>query len=405
MKTKLTDSISTNYVSHAGLGHTAFVPGQPGPGRPRVRSGFVTRSRICLNIGLFYERKVRLIMNPFISELEKFTESDWLTAVGSLLPAIHEVDREAVQIWFRFYPLDLLNYLESAEDAEEAMKGVAMQGDFGLLDKIETSHRFLYGHRYWPQVKAAVTERAASAEPFTCLKTEITNIAEKAATAARTDKSLTTAIAAVGLMTLVQVGFDELRAAPGAFEPPQGIMAGSPDEIVAERAKDDSQGIFGFLKTVDKKFSVKFKSFATTGRFPIINDEEIASASQKFHERDWQSFDSRCWDGPVPIECTAASCGTCWVGVLGGREKLSPPSDRERRQMKVFGYNQPNDEKPVIRLACQAKASGNVTVVIPPWNAVFGKKVRGNVEDVELEPVTSSAKKLRETVATAVSGD
>ncbi|HMQ05371.1 MAG TPA: 2Fe-2S iron-sulfur cluster-binding protein [Pyrinomonadaceae bacterium] len=343
--------------------------------------------------------------NSFTTELEKFSEADWLEAVSSLAPTMHEVDRDAVQIWFRFYPLDLLNYLETAEDAEEAMKGVAMQGDFGLLDKIDTSHRFLYGHRFWPQVRASVIERAISAEPFNSLKTEITNIAEKTATAAKTNGSLTSAIAAVGLMTLVQVGLDDLKAAPGAIEPPEGMMAGSPDEIVAERSKDDSQGIFGFLKTVDKKFSVSFKSFATSGRFPVINDEEIASASQKFHERDWQSFDSRCWDGPVPIECTSASCGTCWVGILGGREKLSSPSDRERRQMKVFGYNQPGDDQPFIRLACQAKAGGNVTIVIPPWNAVFGKKVRGNVDEVELEPVTTSAAKLRETIASAVSGE
>lgn len=107
----------------------------------------------------------------------------------------------------------------------------------------------------------------------------------------------------------------------------------------------------------------------------------------------------------MPIECTSASCGTCWVGVLGGEDKLSQPSTRERRQMKVFGYNQPDDEQPFIRLACQAKASGNVSLVIPPWNAVFGKKVRGNVEEFELEPVTSSAAKLRETIASAVSGE
>jgi ferredoxin len=343
--------------------------------------------------------------NAFISALENHTEAEWLAAVESLLPAVHEVDRNAVQIWFRFYPLDLLNYLESSDDVEEAMKSVAVQGDFGLLDKIDSSHRFLYGHRFWPQVKSAVEARAESHESFTCLKTEIANLAKAAAVAAKTNESLTTAIAAVGLMTLAQTGLEEMKKAPGVAAKPEGVMAKSPDEIIAERAKDDSQGLFGFLKTVDKKFSVNFKAFASEGRFPIINDEEIASASQKDHGRDWQSLDARCWEGPVPIECTSASCGTCWVGVLGGQEKLSAPSPRERRQMKVFGYNQPDTEQPFLRLACQAKAAGNVTIVIPPWNAVFGKKVRGNVEDVELEPVTTSAAKLRETISSAVSGD
>lgn len=343
--------------------------------------------------------------NAFISALESHTEAQWLAAVESLLPAIHEVDRNAVQIWFRFYPLDLLNYLESAENVDEAMKSIKMQGDFGLLDKIDTSHRFLYGHRFWPQVKAAVIEHIDSLDPFSTLEAEIKAIAKAAAVAAKTNESLTTAIAAVGLMTLVQAGFDELKAAPSITEKPEGIMTKSPEAVVAERSKDDSQGLLGFLKTVDKKFSVNFKAFAFEGRFPIINEEEIASASQKDRERDWQSFDSRCWEGPVPIECTSASCGTCWVGVLGGEEKLSGPSARERKAMKVFGYNQPDTEKPFLRLACQSKASGNVTLVIPPWNAIFGKKVRGNVEDVELEPVTTSAAKLRETIASAASGE
>ena len=71
----------------------------------------------------------------------------------------------------------------------------------------------------------------------------------------------------------------------------------------------------------------------------------------------------------------------------------------------MFGYNQTDDPKPLIRLACQAKASGNVTIVIPPWNAVFGKKVYGNVEELDLEPVTTSAKALRETVKEAVAGE
>lgn len=341
----------------------------------------------------------------YVKDLEKYTEAEWLKAVESLLPDIHEVDRNAVQIWFRFYPLDLVNYLEMSDDPEEAMKGLAMVGDFGLADKINTSHSFLYGHRFWPQVKDAVIERCKSANSTNDLAVEIRAVARKVAENAKTSEDLTHAISAVGLATLVQVGLDDFIASPAEIEKPRGILAKPPDAIVAERAKDDSQGLFGFLKTVDKKYSVAFQAYTFDGRFPIISEEEIASASQKDHSRDWQSLDSRCWDGPVPIECTSASCGTCWVGVLGGQEKLSEPGTRERRQMKVFGYDQPDDPRPFIRLACQAKASGNVHIVIPPWNAVFGKKVRGNVKEVDLEPVTSSARKLRETIATAVSGE
>ena len=268
----------------------------------------------------------------FLDKLESFNESDWLAAVESLLPSIHEVDRNAVQIWFRFYPLDLVRYLESADDVEQAMKGINLEGDFGLLDKIDTSHRFLYGHRYWPQAKQAVQARAEADQEFSDLASEISNVARSIAKDAKVDESLTTAIAAVGLMTLVQAGYEDLRSAAGIAEKPSGVMAKSPDAIVAERAKDDSQGLFGFLKTIDKTFSVDFNAFASDGKFKIIFNEEIASASQKDHSRDWQALDSRCWDGPVPIECTSASCGTCWVGVLGGQEKLSEASTRERKR-------------------------------------------------------------------------
>lgn len=340
--------------------------------------------------------------NAFTTALEKHTEAEWMAAVASLLPSVHEVDRNAVQIWFRFYPLDLVRYLETADDLEAALKGINLQGDFGLVDKIDSSHRFLFGHRYWPKVKDAVIERAASDEPFTDLLTEITSLAKKVAGAAMVKEELVTAICAVGLMTLNQAGLDSLTEAKNDIVTTSSRSA---DEIVADRAKDDSQGLLGFLRTVNKEYTVAFDAFNSDGKFKIISEEEIASASQKDHTRNWQSLDSRCWDGPVPIECTSASCGTCWIGVVGGQEKLSEPSARERRQMKVFGYGQTDEEKPFIRLACQAKATGNVSVVIPPWNAVFGKKVRGNVDDVELEPVTTSAKKLRETIASATSVD
>ena len=92
-------------------------------------------------------------------------------------------------------------------------------------------------------------------------------------------------------------------------------------------------------------------------------------------ERD-RSKDARCIpnEGPIPVECRAASCGTCWVGVLGGMEKLSPVEKHEAVRMKVFGYTEIREgTQPVLRLACQAKAMGAVSIVIPPWNGMFGR--------------------------------
>ena len=334
--------------------------------------------------------------------LNKFTETEWLAAVEELLPEIHEVDRKAVQIWFRFFPLEFHRAVKSAENREEMIRGFALQGDFELENQIDTSHHFLYGHRYWKTIKAAIeAETATFAGKTPSLAAEIRSIAAMIAEKLKVEPQMVVAITAVGLMTLNQVGIEAFKAATGEVKKPTGIMAKSPNAIVEERSKDDSQGILGFLRTVDKQFSVNFAGPHYSGKFRIMAEEEIASASQKDRSRDWRAEDERSWEGPVPIECTAASCGTCWVGVLGGEEKLTPVERRERRQVKVFGYNQPEDEKPFIRLACQARAHGNVTIVIPPWNGVFGKKVYGNVEEVDLEPVTTSAKKLRETIASA----
>ena len=343
--------------------------------------------------------------NALIDHLGTFSEEQWLAAVDELLPCVHEVDRNALQIWFRFYPLSLKQFVDGSENREETLHRIVMQGEFELAGQIATSHHFLYGHRYWAKVKCVIEKLADEykGQPDSLVEL-VKEVSIAVAEKKKVDRSLTNAIAAVGLMTLNQVGVDAFKAASGDVEKASKAMSKSPDAIVAERAKDDSQGLFGFLRTIDKQFSVAYSGIHS-GKFNLMCDEEIASASQRDTSRDWKAGDSRCWEGPVPIECTAASCGTCWVGVLGGKEKLTEVGRRERRQMKVFGYNQPEDERPFIRLACQARAEGNVTIVIPPWNAVFGKKVYRNVEEVELEPNTTSAKVLRETIASAVSGE
>ncbi len=341
-------------------------------------------------------------MNKYLVNLINKNESDWLLTSEKLLPAIHEVDRNAVQIWFRFFPLKLYRYLETVEDREKAMQKFVMQGDYELKNQIDSSHRFLYGHRFWKDTKAAIEKRAAdfSGENVD-LKNEIEEIAQTVAAQTKADKSLTLGIAAVGLMTLNQVGLDNFKAAKGETEKPRGILAKSPDEIVKKRGEDDSQGIFGFLKTVNKKYTVAWQDSKSTGKLALTSGEELATASARDQSQNWKEMDERCWEGVIPVECRSASCGTCWVGILAGEEKLSEVQRLERKQMKIFGYNQPEDEKPFLRLACQARADGNVSIVIPPWNGVFGKKVYDNVEASELEPVTTSAKKLRETIAGA----
>jgi ferredoxin len=342
-------------------------------------------------------------MTAFENALAKHNEATWATAVENLLPEIHEVDRNATQIWFRFYPLSLFEFLQSAEDQAVARHKFAMQGKYDLKDQIDGSHKFFYGHAYWKQVKDAVSARVDSFSGDDLdLVTEIKHIAKDATVTTGADINLLLGIAAAGLMTLRQSGSEALKAAPGQIDVNRAHLKKTPEQILTARAKDDSQGLFGFLRTVDKQWTVNYDETDPAARFKLMNDEEIASAAQKDQSKNWVELDPRCPEGPIPVECRSASCGTCWVGVIGGAEKLSDVSRLERKQLKVFGYSSDESERPLIRLACQAKATGAVNVVIPPWNGVFGKKIYNNVADVELEPNTTTAKNNRGIVREAV---
>jgi ferredoxin len=147
----------------------------------------------------------------------------------------------------------------------------------------------------------------------------------------------------------------------------------SPEQVLKERAKDDSQGLLGFLKTVDKKWTVTHDENDDAAKYRLNNAQDLAWGAEADRSRDWKALDPRRIEGPIPVECRSASCGTCWVGVLGGAEKLSDVAAREGKQIKLFGYINTTEPRPLIRLACQAQAQGAVSIVIPPWNGVFGK--------------------------------
>jgi ferredoxin len=155
----------------------------------------------------------------------------------------------------------------------------------------------------------------------------------------------------------------------------------SPEDVLRDRAKDDSQGLFGFLKTVDKKWTVTHDENDENAKYKLNHAQDLAWGAEADRSRDWRALDPRRIEGPIPVECRSASCGTCWVGVLGGAEKLSDVAAREGKQIKNFGYINTNEPKPLIRLACQAQAQGAISIVIPPWNGVFGKYLKEQSRD------------------------
>jgi ferredoxin len=344
------------------------------------------------------------MISRFENFLNVFTEQDWNELIAELLPTMHEVDRIPVQIWFRFHPLSLFQYLEAAEDKADAIHGFAIKGKHRLEDDIDGSHTFLYGHRYWGDAKSAIASRIDSfdieSSDITAinLADEIKQIAKSVAVSAKVEESLTLAIVAVGIATLAQVGSDAFKASPGVVSIQRPMLGKSAKQLLEQRAKDDSQGLFGFLKTVNKQYTVTFDENADR-KFTAVLDQEIATAAAKV---DFLT-DDRCSEGPIPVECRSAACGTCWIGVLSGKERLGEVEELERKALKTFGYNpNDNDSKPFIRLGCRAKVHGAVSITIPSWNGVFGKKIYGNIERAVLEPVTTTAKRLRDTIEGAM---
>jgi len=317
-------------------------------------------------------------MTTFETFLSQQDEEAWSATLTTLLRSIHEVDRNATQIWFAFYPISLFQALEHADDPEKLAQQLLMQGKYDLKDQIDSSHTFLYGHRYWREVKAAVQKHARefSASETRSLSDQVLAVAEQVAKQAKVDRSLVTGITAVAFMTVRQAGLAVFEAAPGKILMDKKHAKKSASQVLKERAVDDSQGLLGFLKTVDKKWTVTYDENDDRAKYRLNHVQDLAWGAAADRSRNWREIDARRIEGPIPVECRSASCGTCWVGVLGGAEKLSEVAAREGKKIKEFGYIDTAESKPLIRLACQAQALGAVSIVIPPWNGVFGKYLK-----------------------------
>ncbi|HVS81042.1 MAG TPA: 2Fe-2S iron-sulfur cluster-binding protein, partial [Pyrinomonadaceae bacterium] len=297
---------------------------------------------------------------PFELFLNQHDEEAWSATLATLLRSIHEVDRNATQIWFAFYPLPLLRALEQSEDREKLAQRLLLQGDYELKNQIDTSHRFLYGHRFWPQVKEAVEQHADSFNQTAraSLADQILAVAGSVAQQLKKDESLLVGITAVAFMTMQQTGFAAFKAAPGTIGIDRKHAKKSPEQILRARAKDDSQGLLGFLRTVNKQYTVTHDENDDKASYKLNEDQDLAWGAAADHSRDWRAIDPRRVEGPIPVECRSASCGTCWVGVLGGAAKLADVGAREGKKIKEFGYIDTAEPKPLIRLACQSQAYG-----------------------------------------------
>ena len=319
-----------------------------------------------------------IIDTPFETYLNQHDEEAWAGTLTTLLRAVHEVDKNATQIWFSFYPLSLFRAFQASADPEKLAAQLLIRGTYHLKDQIDSSHKFLYGHRYWPEVKKAVEAFAASfnGADTAQLSDQIVKTARQVAQARGVDQSLVVGITAVAFMTVQQTGLAAFKNAKGEMLLDRKHAKKSAEQVLRERAVDDSQGLFGFLKTVDKKWTVTHDENDDAAKYKLNNAQDLAWGAEADRSRNWRELDPRRVEGPIPVECRSASCGTCWVGVLGGAEKLADVAVREGKKIKEFGYIETTESKPLIRLACQAQALGAVSIAIPPWNGVFGKYLK-----------------------------
>ncbi len=233
-----------------------------------------------------------------------------------------------------------------------------LRGQHRLSVLADTSHIFLRSHSHWAAVKRAIKPDAVGSLEFRIRETA------KAAAAPL-------AIAAVAWRTLELCGEGFLQS-----EVPTAA------DFVLPRASAFAPSLMQRLKGRFASERVIFDERRKDTWFPILIAQEVTSAAE-LDKRNYHDGDARCYEGmgPIPVDCRAGSCGTCWVGVLGGNENLDPADDFERKRMKYFGYwdsgfIDESVERPLIRLACQVRANASVSIVIPPWNGVFGESRR-----------------------------
>src|SRR5262249_1168123 len=102
-------------------------------------------------------------MTDFDSYLYQMDDAAWKQIVTELESSIHPVHRNATRIWFAFFPVKLWRALTESDDMEAMAKKLILKGKYLLRDQVDSSSEFFYGHRYWPQVKSAVSGYAATA--------------------------------------------------------------------------------------------------------------------------------------------------------------------------------------------------------------------------------------------------
>src|SRR6185295_1216793 len=125
---------------------------------------------------------------------------------------------------------------EATDDPELLAAQLLVRGVYPLKEQIDSSHKFLYGHRYWPEVKKAVETFAASQASGDngALSDQILKVAGDVAKAVKVDQSLTIGITAVAFMTLRQAGLTAFKNAKGEVLLDRKHAKKSPEQVLRD---------------------------------------------------------------------------------------------------------------------------------------------------------------------------
>lgn len=314
--------------------------------------------------------------NAFHHFLLNHDENQWDHILKELLPLVHRVDQDATQIWFSFWPLKLARSLQDSADPAVTVKALELDGKYRLEQQMDSSVAFFYAFRYWGIVKQLILEvsesKTVSAEIK--LQTVIRSVASQVAVSCQIDESVVLGITAAGFMMFEQVGVSLFEK--NLDRNPIVKAAPSIEQVLRARNDKKKGGILRFFGIENGKYQVTYEEKNPDGSFIAMHGQDLSMASSK-DQRDFRNQDHRRVYGPVPAECRSGACGYCWIGVTGGKDKLSELSTFEKKRLAHFGYLENNAEvgsHPHIRLSCQAKCHGDVTIVIPPWNGVLNSR-------------------------------
>lgn len=256
-----------------------------------------------------------------VEHLSRYAQADWATAVSTLALEFHPVDANATRVWFAFFPLALADRSRLAERAA-------------------TSHTFLYGHRYWPQVKRAVVAAARDASWPTHLAELMVKIADHATRTTQVDRDQLLGITGAALMTLRQAGMAAFEASANVVQLPNWAHVRSVRQVRRTRAVGPWRLSPHFGKRL---LRMRHSEDAPDAFTDIVVGQPVAA-------------------------CRGGDCRDCVIGVLSHADKLSPIDPAiEGVRLAALGYGEAHtvDGAALIRLACQAVPSDNITFVRP----------------------------------------